>query len=84
MHASVRKQPPMTSSSCNLSDKFLSLLFLPDRAKFDPNNQRNAKEKKAEWIVKETAKSPNIRGCSLRRTYFTSYYILNGVQNNFQ
>lgn len=52
MHASVREQPPMTSSSCNLSDKFLSLLFLPDRA----NDQRNVKEKKAEWIVKETAK----------------------------
>lgn len=84
MQASVREQPSMTSSSCNLSDKFLSLLFLPDRAKFDPKNQRNAKEKKAEWIVKETMKSPNIQRCSLRRAYFTSYYILNGVQNNFQ
>lgn len=84
MHASVRERASMTSSSCNLSYKFLSLLFLPDRAKFDPNNQRNAKEKKAEWIVKETAKSPNIQRCPLRTTYFISYYILNGVQNNFQ
>lgn len=84
MHASVREQASMTSSSCNLPDKFPFLLFLPDRAKFHANNQRNAKEKKAEWIVKETAKSPNIQRCPLRTTYFISYYILKGVQNNFQ